>query len=77
MHQDPWSGMGMDMAGVHATFLAEALMDCLSEKPTEQQALASYHEHRNAHGLESYRTTVRLGRDLRQLAEEQSNLTKE
>jgi flavin-dependent dehydrogenase len=21
MHQDPWSGLGIDMAGVHATFL--------------------------------------------------------
>ena len=27
LHQDPWSGLGIDMAGVHATFLAEAIVD--------------------------------------------------
>ena len=30
MHQDPWSGEGMDMAGVHATFLAEAIVGSLN-----------------------------------------------
>jgi flavin-dependent dehydrogenase len=24
-HQDPWTGRGMDMAGTHATFLADAI----------------------------------------------------
>ena len=69
MHQDPWSGMGMDMAGTHSTFLAEALIDYLAGKSTEQQALLTYHQRRNEHGLQSYRTTIGLGRDLRQLAQ--------
>ena len=31
MHQDPWSGLGIDMAGVHATFLADAIVDWLGD----------------------------------------------
>ena len=27
IHQDPWSGRGIDFATTHATFLAEALLD--------------------------------------------------
>jgi hypothetical protein len=26
-NQDPWSGLGIDMAGEHATFLADAIVD--------------------------------------------------
>ena len=48
----------MDMAGVHATFLAEAIAG---------GTLADYHERRNAHGLAAYRETVELAADLRAL----------
>ena len=58
LHQDPWTGLGIDMAGVHATFLAEAIVE---------GALESYHERRNAHGLEWYHYTVDHGADLRKL----------
>ena len=67
LHQDPWSGLGMDMAGVHATFLAEAITDWLQEGADEATALAGYHERRNAHGLDSYHYTVRFGADLSEL----------
>ena len=68
LHQNPWTGHGMDMAGTHATFLAEALLAWFGGTSSEDQALAAYHERRNAHGLPAYRETVALGRDLRQLA---------
>ncbi len=67
MHQDPWSGMGMGMPGVHATFLAEALLNWFGGTTSEAEAMASYHTRRNEHGLESSRQTVMLAADLRQL----------
>jgi flavin-dependent dehydrogenase len=65
MHQDPWSGMGMDLAGVHAVFLAEAICAWLANAASVADALALYHQRRNEHGLETYRRTVLLSRDLR------------
>jgi flavin-dependent dehydrogenase len=67
MHQDPWSGLGIDMAGVHATFLAEAIVDWLRDSGDERAALGRYHERRNGHGLESYHETVRFAADLSKL----------
>jgi len=68
MHQDPWSGHGIDKATVHATLLADALARWLTGSTSEQEALASYHAQRNEDGLASYRQTVALAKDLRQLA---------
>ena len=67
IHQDPWSGLGMDMAGVHAAFLAEAIVAWLGGAADERAALAGYHERRNAHGLDAYHETVRFAADLREL----------
>ena len=67
MHQDPWSGLGMDMAGVHATFLAEAIVERLEGTADERTAFSAYHERRNAHGLELYEYTVGFAQDLRKL----------
>jgi flavin-dependent dehydrogenase len=67
MHQDPWSGLGIDMAGVHATFLADAIVDWLRGSADERTAFTSYHERRNAHGLSAYHDTVRFAADLREL----------
>ena len=67
MHQDPWTGLGIDMAGVHATFLAEAIVDWLRGPADEPTALARYHERRNAHALELFHYTVGFARDLRTL----------
>jgi menaquinone-9 beta-reductase len=66
LHQDPWSGLGIDMASVHATFLAEAIVDTLQGDADEEVALERYHERRNEHGLEPFRETVRYAADLRQ-----------
>ena len=57
----------MDIAGVHATFLAEAIVDWLGGAADEQAALAGYHERRNAQGLDAYHETVRCAADLREL----------
>ena len=64
----PWTGNGMDNAGVHATFLAEAIDDWLSGRRPEDEALAGYHARRDDHAMVAFRETVDLGRDLRQLA---------
>jgi 2-polyprenyl-6-methoxyphenol hydroxylase-like FAD-dependent oxidoreductase len=69
LHQDPWTGRGMDLAGTHATYLAEALHNWFSGTTTEALVLATYHERRNAHALPIYQETLTLGRDLRQLAQ--------
>ncbi len=67
LHQDPWTGLGMDMAGMHATFLAESIVDWLRGSADERTALADYHERRNAHALEWYHYTVGFAADLRKL----------
>jgi len=67
LHQDPWTGNGMDNAGVHATFLASAIDDVLRGRATEDDALRRYHEARDDHALPGFRETVGFGRDLRQL----------
>ena len=69
LHQDPWSGLGIDMAGVHATFLADAIVGALDGSADERTAFATYHDRRNEHGLEAYRETVRYAADLRQFDE--------
>ena len=65
MHQDPCTGLGMDMAGTHASFLAEALCEWFDGRLSQSEALASYHQRRNEHALEDYRRTVYIARDLR------------
>ena len=64
IHQDPWSGLGMDMASVHATFLADAIADWLYGPADERTAFAGYHERRNEHALDAYNETVTLAADL-------------
>ncbi len=63
-----WSGLGIDNAMVHATFLAEAVVAYLSGTATEPDALQAYHRRRDADALAGYRRTVAMSRDLRQLA---------
>ncbi len=66
MHQDPWSGHGIDKAMVYATLLAEALTGWFGGERSAAEALAGYHARRNADGLASWRRTVELSRDMRQ-----------
>ena len=67
MQQDAWTGLGMDNAGVHATFLATAIDDWLTGRVSRDDAFERYHAERDAHALEGFAGTVSLGRDLRQL----------
>jgi hypothetical protein len=65
-----WRNAGIariDMAGVHATLLADAIIDALRGSADERTAFTRYHERRNAHGLDAYHDTVRFAADLRAL----------
>ena len=64
LYQDPWTGLGMDNASVHATFLAEALDDLLAGRAGEAESMATYHRRRDEHTLADFRETCELGRDL-------------
>jgi flavin-dependent dehydrogenase len=68
IHQDPWTGLGIDMAGVHATFLLDAILDWTSGRSGERSALADYQQRRDEHALVPFRETVTLASDLRQAA---------
>ncbi len=69
LHQDPWSGLGMDMAGVHATFLGDSIVDIVRNSSDEGEALERYHRRRNEHALPSFEETVHYGADLRRFEE--------
>lgn len=69
LHQDPWTGFGMDSAGVHARALAESLISWWRGEMGEDEALDAYRRRRDEHGLERYHTSVDFGRDLRKLME--------
>ncbi len=67
MHQDPWSGEGMDHAAAHAGFLTEAIDEVLSGRRGEVEAMASYHSRRDEHALEDLHETTDLATDLNRL----------
>jgi len=69
LHQDPWTGFGMDSAGVHARALAESLISWWWGEMGEDEALDAYRRRRDEHGLERYRISVGFARDLRKLME--------
>ncbi len=68
VHQDPWTGAGMDTAGRHAVLAAEAIADWLGGIVTEEEALARYRRARDEHVLADWRECTTLARDLSQLA---------
>ena len=67
MHQDPWSGRGIDMAAVHGAILADELTPALHGEADLLEALARYRARRDAHGLDAWRETVAKADDLTQL----------
>lgn len=67
MHQDPWTGLGMDNAGVHAGFLAEAIDDWRSGRTSEDEAFMTYRMRRDEHALPGFDFTAEFGRDLARL----------
>jgi flavin-dependent dehydrogenase len=66
MYQDPWTGLGMDNAAMHATFLAEAVGDILSGTD-ESVAWAGFHRRRDEHAISGFLETADLARDLNAL----------
>ncbi len=69
IHQDPWSGRGIDFAATHATYLADALLDGALNETTQVKSLHRYHMRRDEHGLPGYRETTEFAADLRRLSE--------
>jgi menaquinone-9 beta-reductase len=67
IHQDPWTGVGIDFAATHAIFLADALIEALKARGGSAGALQNYRHRRNEHALSTYRETNDLAKDLRQL----------
>ena len=61
MHQDPWTGNGMDFASTHAIYLAEVIDKLLSGHSSEEAAWDRYHRRRDAHGLPGWRRARRTG----------------
>lgn len=68
LNQDPWTGLGMDNAGVHAVFLAEAIDAWLSGRSSEGEAFARYRGRRDEHAMPGFIETAELGRDLSMMA---------
>jgi flavin-dependent dehydrogenase len=64
MHQDPWTGNGMDNASTHALYLAEAIDDVLAGRTSETDAWDAYGRRRDEHALRGWRETGELGMDL-------------
>lgn len=69
LHQDPWTGLGMDMASTHAAFLADSIVDWFSGRSSEAEAFDRYHRARDDHALEAFGETVGLAPDLSALAQ--------
>jgi flavin-dependent dehydrogenase len=69
VHQDPWTGAGMDTAGQHAVLAADAIAGSLNGGVPEEGAFAAYHRARDAHVLADWEECTTLARDLSQLAE--------
>jgi flavin-dependent dehydrogenase len=68
IHQDPWSGRGIDFATTHATYLAETLLDGGLHMDADGASLRGYHVRRDQHGLPGYRETTEFAADLRRLS---------
>lgn len=67
MHQDPWTGEGMDSAARSARALAELLDDQLRGRLGTDGFVSRYRAARDAQGLDNFHATVTGGRDLRLL----------
>ncbi len=69
VHQDPWTGAGMDTAGRHAVLAADAIADWLGGRVTEAEAFGRDHRDRDEHVLADWTECTSLARDLSQLAD--------
>jgi menaquinone-9 beta-reductase len=68
VHQDPWTGEGMDNAALCAVHAADAIGDWLSGKCGEQEALDRYRKLRDERVLTRFEECTGLAPDLSQLA---------
>jgi flavin-dependent dehydrogenase len=64
LHQDPWTGLGMDNAALQATYLAEAVDGWLRGRTSEARALETYHRRRDEQATPGFEFTATAGRDL-------------
>jgi flavin-dependent dehydrogenase len=64
MHQDPWSGRGLDSAGTHAVLLGNVLARWFRGEISEGEAGRSYTTDRDKLSMEIYESTVRASRNL-------------
>jgi len=67
MHQDPWTGRGLDSAGTHAILLGDAVARWFRGDLSEEQAGKTYANDRDRLSMEHYEFTVRASRNLAQL----------
>jgi flavin-dependent dehydrogenase len=64
LHQDPWTGLGMDNAATQATLLAEAVIPWLNGDGEEREALGAYRRGRDESATPGFEFTAAAGRDL-------------
>lgn len=62
---DPWSGMGIDHAATHASFLADALHRFLCDDSSWEDAMVDYHTQARRWSEKTYRRTSTYAADLR------------
>jgi 2-polyprenyl-6-methoxyphenol hydroxylase-like FAD-dependent oxidoreductase len=66
---DPWSGMGIDHAATHASFLAESLHSFLCDDAPWEAAMAAYHTRARQWSEKTYRRTSTYAADLRPMTQ--------
>lgn len=66
LHQDPWTGLGMDNAATQAAMLVEAIVGWLRDGTPEAKALATYRRRRDQACTPGFDFTASAGRDLSQ-----------
>lgn len=64
LHQDPWTGLGMDNAATQASMLAEAADAWLRGGTPEAEAMDTYRTRRDLAALPGFEFTASAGRDL-------------
>lgn len=64
LHQDPWTGLGMDNAAIQASLLADAVVDWQRHGASEAEAFATYRRRRDEAATPGFEFTAAAGRDL-------------
>jgi hypothetical protein len=64
IHQDPWSGAGMDCAGIAAELLVQTYCECAGPDEWASRGAGEYERRRDEALLPVYRETVSAAADL-------------